>query len=703
MGRVTERMGQGKQGSAVVGRELEWEVTGPEASVAGGTVVAPVADGTVSPPPERDASRAPQESESGRFSAWWEQWGLAVGAGLCWLFLALALIVPRVAPVEPQVAIALYIAAYIAGGTSATINALSLLFTERKISIDLLMITAAAGAAYLGHWEEGAILLGLFSTSGALEHYALGRTERAVKALMDLSPEVATVIEDGEERVIPVEQLRLGDTVLVRPGERVSVDGQVLAGASAVDQAAITGESVPVDKGVGDTVFAGTINGYGAIHVRVDRLHQESTLAKIVQFVAQAQAQKSATQRFTDRFEGAYAVGVILFALLVGAIPILFLQEDVDSAVYRAITLLVVASPCALVISTPAATLSALANAARNGVLFKGSADLENIGETRIVAFDKTGTLTHGKPALTDVVPLGTWDEQTLLQLAASAEHFSEHHMARAMVDGAAARQIPLLDAQDFRAIPGKGISAEVAGQEVLVGNAMLFADAGVTVSPAAEQLADELRDAGRTAVFAGDRQGVQGVLAVADTLRPDAAAAIRDLKGLGISRIVVLTGDHQRLADAICAELDVDEVRGDMLPEEKLRFIESLENEGKVAMVGDGVNDAPALAIATVGVAMGGAGTDVALETADVVLMGDDLRKLPYAIELSRRTRRTIRQNLAFALAVIAVLVTATLTRGIPLPLGVIGHEGSTIIVVLLGLRLLIWKRENRQPVTAA
>ncbi|MFN8661057.1 MAG: heavy metal translocating P-type ATPase [Thermomicrobiales bacterium] len=661
------------------------------------------ADGTVLSPPAALTPPVVPESVPGRLAAWWEQWGLAVGAVLCWAFLALALIVPRLVPVGPQIVLALYVASYIAGGTTAAINALRLLVTERSISIDLLMITAAAGAAYLGSWEEGAILLGLFSTSGALEHYALGRTERAVKALMDLSPAVATVIVNGLERVTPVEQLQLGDTVLVRPGERVSVDGTVLSGETSVDQAAITGESVPVPKSAGAAVFAGTINGSGAIYVRVDRLHQESTLAKIVQFVAQAQAQKSATQRFTDRFEGAYAIGVILFAILVGAIPIFFLHENVDAAVYRAITLLVVASPCALVISTPAATLSALANAARNGVLFKGSADLENIGETRIVAFDKTGTLTHGKPALTNVEPLGTWDAQTLLQLAASAEHFSEHHMARAMVDGAAERQIPLLEADNFRSFPGKGVTAQVAGQEVMVGNAAHFAGAGVVVPAAAERVADEMRDAGCTAVFAGNRLGIQGVLGVADTLRPDAVMAIRELKELGISRIVVLTGDHQRLADAICTELGVDEVRGDMLPEEKLRFIEALEQQGRVAMVGDGVNDAPALAIASVGVAMGGAGTDVALETADVVLMGDDLRKLPYAIELSRRTRRTIRQNLAFALLVIAVLVTATLTHGIPLPLGVVGHEGSTIIVVLLGLRLLIWKRDTRHPVTAA
>ncbi|MCA9879684.1 MAG: heavy metal translocating P-type ATPase, partial [Thermomicrobiales bacterium] len=547
--------------STLAGLEMDGSLADLE--VPGPVGQATFVDGKVLPPPGAMTSPVAPARPPGSLGAWWEQWGLAVGAGLCWVFLALALMLPRVATVEPWVAVALYVAAYIAGGTTATVNALRLFITERTISIDLLMITAAAGAAYLGHWEEGSILLGLFSTSGALEHYALGRTERAVKALMDLSPAVATVIEEGTERVTPVEQVRLGDTVLVRPGERVSVDGRVLAGATSVDQAAITGESVPVAKGVGDAVFAGTINGHGAIHVRVDRLHQESTLAKIVQFVAQAQAQKSATQRFTDRFEGAYAIGVILFALLVGAIPILFLHEPADAAIYRAITLLVVASPCALVISTPAATLSALANAARNGVLFKGSADLENIGETRIVALDKTGTLTHGKPALTNVEPLGVWDARTLLQLAASAEHFSEHHMARAMVDGAVERQIPLLPATRFVAMPGKGITAEVAGQEVLVGNAMLFADAGVTIPEAATHLADAWRDAGRTAVYAGDRSGVQGVLAVADTLRPDAAQTIRDLKRLGIARIVVLTGDHQRLADAICAGLDVDEVRG--------------------------------------------------------------------------------------------------------------------------------------------
>jgi Cd2+/Zn2+-exporting ATPase len=508
---------------------------------------------------------------------------------------------------------------------------------------------------------------------------------------MELSPEVATVLREGEERVVPIEDLRLGEVVLVRPGERVAVDGSVLAGETAIDQSAITGESIPVNKRVGDSCFAGTINTYGAIHVRVDRLHQESTLAKIVQFVEQAQAEKSATQRFTDRFEGWYAVGVIAFSTLVGIIPPLVLGHAWGPSIYRAITLLVVASPCALVISTPASTLSALANAARNGILFKGSAYLEDIGDTRTIAFDKTGTLTYGRPALTDVVSLdNAWSEERVLRVAASAENLSEHHIAVAIVRGAGERGLPLAEAASFRAIPGKGIYVQVDGDEVLVGTAMLLAEFDVAVPPEVVFMADRLRDAGKTAVFVGDRQAVRGILAVADTLRPSAKTVIAELKAQGIPRIVMLTGDNRRVAAAIAAELGIDEVYADLLPEEKLRIIDDLKATGPVTMVGDGVNDAPALATASIGVAMGGAGTDVALETADVVLMADDLTKLPYAIDLSRRTRRTIRQNLGFSLAVIGTLVVATLTRGIPLPLGVVGHEGSTVIVVLNGLRLL-------------
>ena len=640
----------------------------------------------------------PREEES-----WWERFALATAAGLCWLLLGLALIAEHFTAAPAWAVTALFVSSYLTGGTFAAHKALRDLFLERTVSVDFLMITAAIGAAAIGYWEEGAVLLGLFSTSNALEHHALGRTQQAVRALMELTPLVATRLEQGLERVVPVEELRAGELVLVRPGERVAVDGTVLAGETAIDQSAITGESVPVSKATGDTVFAGTINGYGAIQVRVDRLHQESTLAKIVQFVAQAQAEKSATQRFTDRFEGLYAVGVILVSTLVGVIPPLLLGHAWGPSIYRAITLLVVASPCALVISTPASTLSALANAARNGILFKGSAHLEDIGETRTMAFDKTGTLTYGRPALTDVVSFGDgWSEERVLRLAASAEKLSEHHLAVAIVRGAGDRGLPLQEAVAFRAFPGKGISAQVDGDHVLVGTTTLLAEFNIATPPAASAAADRLRDEGKTAIFVADRETVRGLVAVADTLRPGAKEVIRTLQASGVAHIVVLTGDNERVAHAICAELDVDEVYADLLPDEKLRIIESLKRDGPVTMVGDGVNDAPALATANIGVAMGGAGTDVALETADVVLVADDLSKLPYAIELSQRTRRTIRQNLAFSLGVIAVLVTTTLTRGIPLPLGVVGHEGSTIIVVLNGLRLLLVPRSWRARLAA-
>ena len=656
----------------------------------GGEPVTAATD-AVSVPPTAPSLMRPAASRRGTEETLWERWRLAGAAALCWVFLALALLVEHFAAAPRTVVTALFALAYVAGGTFSTVKALRDLFQERTVGVDFLMFTAAIGAAAIGYWEEGAILLGLFSTSNALEHHALGRTRRAVRALMELSPEVATVLRDGQEMVAPVEELRLGETVLVRPGERVAVDGAVLAGETAIDQSAITGESLPVGKGVGDGVFAGTINGYGAIRVRVDRLHQESTLAKIVQFVEQAQAEKSETQRFTDRFEGWYAVGVIAFSIVVGIVPPLLLGQTWDASIYRAITLLVVASPCALVISTPASTLSALANAARNGILFKGSAFLEAIGVTQTIAFDKTGTLTYGRPALTDVVALGDgWSEEAVLRLAASAETLSEHHMATAMVRGAGERGLPLQEAVAFRAFPGMGIYAQVDGDEVLVGNAMLFAEFGVAVPAAVVAAADRLRDAGKTAVFVGDREAVRGLVAVADTLRPSAKGVIEALKARGIARIVMLTGDNTRVAAAIGSELGIAEVQADLLPEEKLRVIETLASDGPVTMVGDGVNDAPALATAGIGVARGGAGTDVALETADVVLMADDLSKLPYAIDLSRRTRRTVRQNLTFSLAVIATLVVATLTIGIPLPLGVVGHEGSTVIVVLNGLRLL-------------
>ncbi|MFL5760908.1 MAG: heavy metal translocating P-type ATPase [Thermomicrobiales bacterium] len=638
--------------------------------------------------PTRITGLGTEESGEG----WWLRWRLVVAAVSCWTLLALAFTLDHATSAPHNVVVGLYVAAYLAGGTFATIVAVRDLFLG-QVNVDLLMVTAAIGAACVNAWVEGAVLLGLFSTSNALEHFALGRTQRAVKALMDLSPDVATVIRPGApggEAIIPVEELTLTDVVLVRPGERIAVDGVVTIGESTVDQAAITGESMPVAKRTGAHVFAGTINGNGALHVQVTKLARESTLSRIIAIVEEAREQKSQTQRFTDAFEGKYAIGVILASALVAILPPLVANTSLHDSFYRAMTLLVVASPCALVISTPASTLSALANAARHGILFKGSNHLENAGTVQTVAFDKTGTLTEGRPRVTSVVALNGTDEQELLRLTASAERLSEHHIAEAVVLAAGEQGLILSEPADFQAHPGKGVVARVDGDEMIIGNEMLLEELGVKTDLAAMAAIEHLRASGCSAIFIAHRCGVRGVIAVADTIRPQAAAAVGELKRLGIERTVMLTGDNHRVATAIAAQVGIDEIQADLLPEEKLDTIRELMQSGSVAMVGDGVNDAPALATATIGIAMGAAGTDVALETADVVLMADDLSKLPYAISLSRRTRRTIIQNLAFSLSVIVVLVTAALTIGIPLPLGVVGHEGSTIIVVTNGLRLL-------------
>jgi len=643
---------------------------------------------------ERPLLEALEEAEE--TPTWWERYHLWIATIGCWLFTIAGVIGLQLLGAPKNLTNGLFIVAYLFGGTLSAVSALRLL-GKREVSIDLLMVLAALGAAAVDHWEEGAILFGLFSLSNALEHYALGRTRRAVRALMDLAPDQATrLAPDGAQTIVPVDQLAVGDLVLIKPGERIPADGTVDQGESAVDQAPITGESIPVSKHPGDEVFAATINTTGSLQVRVSRISRESTLSRIVAIVEQAQDQKSRTQRFTDRFEGRYAIAVILGSIIAFFAFMYLGGQDRGAAFYRAITLLVVASPCALVISTPASTLSGLANAARNGILFKGSGYLEDLGLVDTIAFDKTGTLTQGRAVVTDVISLGNgWTETDIVTLVASAENQSEHHISAAMLTCAADRGCALMPTEQFDSMPGKGIVATVDGQTVAVGNAYLFDELGVDTTEA-NRLAEQLRSEGKTAVLAGDRTAVHGVIAMADTLRPNAHAVVDELTRLGIRRTAILTGDHHAVAQHIATELGITEYYGDLLPEEKLDVIRAMEAGGegrspsRVAMIGDGVNDAPALATATVGIAMGGAGTDVALETAGVVLVADDLTKLPYAVGLSRRTRRVILQNLGFSLTVIVTLITLVLTVGIPLPIGVIGHEGSTVIVILNGLRLL-------------
>lgn len=641
-----------------------------------------------------------------RAGAWFLDRRLVIAAVLAWSFTIAAFLLDHFSPVPHAAIIGLYVLAYLAGGTDATRQALSDLF-DGHVNVDLLMVVAALGAATLNAWAEGAVLLALFASSNALEHHALDRTRNAVHALMKLSPEVSNRIEaDGEITEVPVAALAVGDHILIRPGESIPADARVLEGRSTVDQSAITGESIPVEKQPGDSLSSGTLNTTGALRAVVTKIASESTLAKIIRMVEDARGQKSRLERFTDAFEGPYAIGVMAASALLFVVAVVF-GDAASDAFYRSMTLLVVASPCALVISTPAATLSALANAARNGILVKGGNYLEDLGGVHTVAFDKTGTLTVGEPRLTDVVTIGSWSERDLLATVAAVEVLSEHPLAQAIVAGARERNIELPEVTDFEAVTGRGVRGRIGGDTVLAGTDALLELEGVPVPDDLARVVEALREDGKTAMLVASGGRAIGVVAVADTVRPEAAAMIADLKALGVKRTVMLTGDNRTVALAVARQIGIDDVRASLMPDAKLDEIETLRRDGGVVMVGDGVNDAPALATADIGVAMGGRGTDVALETADVVLMQDDLSRLPYAIDLSRRTRRTIRVNIGFSLSVIAVLVVSTLLVGIPLPLGVVGHEGSTVIVVLNGLRLLRGRIPSRrsadQPASAA
>lgn len=599
-----------------------------------------------------------------------------------------------------------YVLAYLAGGWFG-VQAGWRSLRQGTVDVDLLMVLAALGAAVVGAPFEGAMLLFLFSLSNVLQAYAMDRTRKAVQALMKLRPSESLCRRDGVARMVPIDQLVVGDVVIVRPGESLPLDGTVVEGESTLDESMLTGESMPVTKGLGQSVFAGTLNQTGALEVRVTRLAKDSTLAKLIRLIEDAQSEKARTQRFLDRAEQAYALGVILFTLGLILVPWLLLGQGFEAAFYRAMTVMVVASPCALIISTPATILSAIGGAARRGVLFKGGAHLERLAEVEVVAFDKTGTLTQGRPRVTDVLvgserfPFAACshgDALDLLQVAAAVEMKSEHPLARAIVTAAQERRLAIPEATAFQSTSGKGAVATVRGRRIIVGSPgyLQLQASGAELAVALAQIG-ALQDEGRTCVLVGEQATpgaatrILGVLAVADGVRPDAAAVVARLRALGVKRVAMLTGDHERVARAVAREVGVDEVHAGLLPEDKVRIVRQLRELGPVAMVGDGVNDAPALAAADLGMAMGAAGTDVAMETADVVLMSDNLQNIALAIDVSRRARRVVLQNLTFALAVILVMVVATLSVRVPMPLGVVAHEGSTVLVCLNGLRLLL------------
>ena len=589
------------------------------------------------------------------------------------------------------VGLTFYLIAYATGGYDATKHAVRAALKGR-FDIDVLMVVAALGAAALGEWAEGALLLFLFSLGHALEHYAMDRARGAIRALADLTPKTARVERNGEEITLPIEQLVIGDKVIVRSGERLPADGEVVEGESSIDQAPITGESLPVSKEIGDKVFAGTINGDGSLIIKTTKAPEDSTLSRVISMVEQAQTAKAPTQRFTERFQRIFTPIILITTVAVIVLPPLFGFEFRESFI-RAMTLLVAASPCALALATPSAVLSGIARAARSGVLIKGGVHLENAGTARAIAVDKTGTLTEGKPKVTDVVAIDG-NEDKLLALVATAETRSSHPLAAAIVRSAEAKGLDLGDTTDFEAIKGKGIRASVNEISLLVGNDKLMMDAGITVSPQMQQQKEGLESQGKTAMLVAQNGSPTGIIAVRDEPREAAKQAIQKLKALGIEHIAMLTGDNRLVAEAIGKDLGVDEVKAELLPEDKVAAIKDLKARfNKVVMLGDGVNDAPAMVESSVGVAMGGAGTDVALETADIALMADDLNKLPYAIALSRASRRMIVQNLVISLGVIALLVPSALFGLATISIAIIFHEGSTLIVVLNALRLLGFK----------
>lgn len=629
-----------------------------------------------------DASRSNKgDREKNRWFSFVRVHGEAVAAGISGLLILLAWLGSgHLIPDE-----ALYLAAYIVGGFAKGREGILAWIHERKLDVNLLMLLAAAGAASIGYWMEGALLIFIFALSGALEAYSEQKSRRDLSALMSLKPETARIVVQGEEREISIDQLRPGDMVLVKPGEQIPVDGTVTQGLSEVNQATITGESVPVEKEEGSEVFAGTLNGTGSLTLRVDRPIEESTFSRILQLVREAEEQEPPSQRKIERFEGVYVKAVLAVTGLLLVLPPLLFSWSWGDTLYQAMVFMVVASPCAVVASIMPAVLAAMSNGARKGILFKGGAHVQSFSGIKAVAFDKTGTLTCGEPAVTDVVPLGDRDEDEVLKAAAVLESLSEHPIAQAILREAKKRGMTVDRPERFDSQTGRGVEAEWNGTRWRIGK-----PDWILAEDADRSRLVSLESDGKTVVCLADDTGPVGLIALKDTIRPEAQAAIQRLQQLGL-RVVMLTGDQRETAEAIARQAGIDQVRYGLLPEDKMTALKELEREiGPTAMVGDGVNDAPALAGASVGIAMGAAGSDVALETAGVVLMNDDLHKVPQAIALGKRTWSITRQNLVFALAVIGCLIAANFIQGISLPLGVVGHEGSTLLVILNGLRML-------------
>ncbi len=585
----------------------------------------------------------------------------------------------------------IYLVAYFSGGYDAARHGIKALL-NKQFEIEFLMVLAALGAAILGHRAEGGLLLFLFSLGHALEHYATDKVRRAIGSLRELTPHTARVHRNHQEVELAVEDLQRGDRVIVLPGERIPVDGQIITGLSALNESVVTGESIPREKGPGDTVFAGTVNGKNPLEIRVTKLAKDTTLAHIVQMVEVAQTQKAPTQRFTEKFERYFVPAVLGFVGLVIVVPPLLGWLSWKTAFIRAMALLVASSPCALVLATPVAVLSAIGRAARNGILIKGGAHLESLGRIKAMAFDKTGTITTGELRVTDLRPIHKTTKKELLQLAAIAESQSSHPIGIAINQAVNAQKITVPAPTKVQSHTGLGTQVEWQGKKLTVGNRRIFADQ--KLSKELRQQIDELESAGKTAILVQHGQQFRGLLGLADQPRSLAKASLAILKELDLKPLIMITGDNHAVAGTIARQVGFSHYKAELLPEQKVAVIKELRREHKrIAMVGDGVNDAPAMVNATLGIAMGASGTDIALETADVALMADDLSKLPYALKIGQKSRRIIMQNIFFSLGVILVLIPLALLGLAGIGIAIVLHEGSTLLVVGNGLRLMHYK----------
>ncbi|WP_144606378.1 heavy metal translocating P-type ATPase [Algoriphagus algorifonticola] len=631
---------------------------------------------------------------------------------ICGAFLGIGFGLSYVDTIPSWVSLSLYIGAYFFGGYFTAKEAIQTV-AKGGFEIDFLMLVAAIGAAILGEWAEGALLLFLFSMGHALEHYAMNKARKSIAALAELTPKTALLKRNGKTEEVGIEELKIGDIIVVKPNSKIPADGVIVSGTSSVNQAPITGESVPVDKQPVDDpdkdwsqeddikdqnrAFSGTINGNNTLEIKVIKEAKDSTLSRLVKLVNEAQTQKSPTQLLTDKFEKIFVPSVLALVVIL-LFAFLVIDETFSESFYRAMAVLVAASPCALAISTPSAVLSGVARAARGGVLIKGGRPLEDLGVLTALAFDKTGTLTEGKPKLTKVVALQDIGEDEMLKIAVAVEGLSDHPLAKAVVRDGKERlkgtDIP--EAKDLEAVLGKGIKASLGNDKIYIGNLDLYEELDdKKPSNEIEEQVKNLESDGNTTMLIRQNDNYIGIIALMDTPRKEAKETLKQLKKIGIKRMIMLTGDNQKVADAVAKEIGLTDAWGSLLPEEKVEAIKKLrKTEDKVAMVGDGVNDAPAMANSTVGIAMGAAGSDVALETADIALMADKLETLPFAIGLSRKAKGIIRQNLWVSLGIVAILIPSTILGWANIGIAVLIHEGSTLVVVFNALRLLAYKK---------